>query len=61
MLTRPSYVMWMLSTTIAAVVLLMTYASIKIPVLTDIAAGKSFEFMLLAFILLWLGTVFRRL
>ncbi|MFY0613466.1 MAG: hypothetical protein JXQ99_18170 [Hyphomicrobiaceae bacterium] len=59
MLSRPSYVVWIISTVIVVVVLLMKYASINIPVLSDIASGKSFEFTLLAFILLWLGTVFR--
>lgn len=61
MLSRPSYLVWILSTVIAVVIILMKYASIQIPVLSDIASGKSFEFMLLAFILLWLGTVFRRM
>jgi len=61
MLSRPSFVVWIISTVIVVVVLLMKYASINIPVLSDIASGKSFEFTLLAFILLWLGTVFRRM
>ena len=61
MISRPSFVVWIISTVIAAVIILMKYASIQIPVLSDIVSGKSFEFMLLAFILLWLGTVLRRL
>ena len=61
MLSRPSYVVWIISTVIAAVIILMKYASIQIPMLSDIVSGKSFEFLLLAFILLWLGTIFRRM
>lgn len=61
MLSRPSFVVWILSTVIAVVIVLMKYAGINIPVLSDIVSGKSFEFLLLAFILLWVGTVFRNL
>jgi hypothetical protein len=59
MLSRPSYVVWIISTVIAVVILLMKYAGINIPVLSDIASGKTFELLLLAYILLWVGTVFR--
>ncbi|MFT5511051.1 MAG: hypothetical protein ACI89J_004151 [Hyphomicrobiaceae bacterium] len=61
MLSRPSYVVWIISTVIAAVIILMKYAGIQIPMLSDIVSGKSFEFLLLAFILLWLGTIIRRM
>lgn len=61
MLSRPSYIVWGISTVIVVVILLMRYAGIQIPVASDIVSGKSFEFLLLAFILLWLGTVFRRM
>ncbi len=57
MLSRPTFVVWIISTLIVAVVMLMKYAGVTIPVLSDIAAGKSFEFVLLAYILLWLGTI----
>ena len=45
----------------AVVVVLMVYAGVNIPVLTDIASGRTFEVLLLAYILLWLGTTFRGL
>ena len=57
MLSRPTFIVWIISTLIVAVVMLMKYAGVTIPVLSDIAAGKSFEFVLLAYILLWLGTI----
>jgi hypothetical protein len=30
----------------------------SVPVLSDVVAGKTFEVLLLSYILLWLGTVF---
>jgi hypothetical protein len=30
-----------------------------VPVVTDLIAGRSFEFLLGAYVLLWAGTVFR--
>ena len=57
MLSRPTFIVWIISTLIVAVVMLMKYAGVTIPVLSDIASGKSFEFVLLAYILLWLGTL----
>jgi hypothetical protein len=35
----------------------MNYAGISVPVLSDLIAGRSFEALLIAYILLWLGTV----
>lgn len=61
MLSAPSYVMWLLSTVLAALVIALKYFSINIPVLTDIVAGKTFEVLLVAFALLWIATVIRRL
>ena len=57
MLSRPTFLIWAISTIIAGVVILMNYAGIVVPVLSPIIAGHSFEALLLAYILLWLGTV----
>jgi hypothetical protein len=57
MLSRPTFAIWLISTILALVVILMTYAGIVIPVLSPIVAGNTFEVLLLAYILLWLGTV----
>lgn len=55
---RPTFALWFVSTLLAAVVVLMTCAGITVPVLSPIVAGHTFEVLLLAYILLWLGTVF---
>jgi len=55
--SRPTFIIWLISTIIAAVVILMNYAGVNVPVLSDLIAGRSFEALLLAYILLWLGTV----
>jgi len=57
MLSRPTFVIWFISTLLAAVVVLMTYAGITIPVISPIVAGNGFEVLLVAYVLLWLGTV----
>ncbi|NJM34074.1 MAG: hypothetical protein HC850_04420 [Rhodomicrobium sp.] len=57
MLSRPTFVIWLISTLLAAVVILMTYAGVAIPVISPIVAGHGFETLLIAYILLWLGTV----
>ena len=58
MLSRPTFALWFISTLLAAVVILMTYAGITVPVLSPIVAGHTFEVLLLAYVILWLGTVF---
>ena len=58
MLSRPTFAIWFLSTVLAAVVVLMTYAGIAVPVLSPIVAGHTFEVLLVAYVILWLGTVF---
>jgi len=58
MLSRPTFVVWFLSTLLAAVVVLMTYAGVTVPVLSPIVAGHTFEVLLIAYVILWLGTVF---
>lgn len=58
MLSRPTFALWLLSTVLAAVVVLMTYAGVIVPVLSPIVAGHTFEVLLVAYVILWLGTVF---
>jgi hypothetical protein len=57
MLSRPTFVIWLLSTVLAVVVVLLVYAGVVIPVISPIVTGHTFEVLLLAYILLWLGTV----
>ena len=58
---RPSFAVWLISTTIAGVVILMAYAGIFVPVLTPIIGERTFEALLIAYLLLWAGTTFRDL
>jgi hypothetical protein len=58
MLSRPTFVVWFISTILAGVVVLMTYAGVTVPVLSPIVAGHTFEVLLIAYVILWLGTVF---
>jgi hypothetical protein len=58
MLSTPTFALWFVSTVLAAVVVLMVYAGITVPVLSDIVAGRTFEVLLIAYVILWLGTVF---
>jgi hypothetical protein len=60
-MSAPTFAVWLISTILAAVVILMTYAGVSIPVISPIIAGHGFETLLLAYILLWIGTVFRGL
>jgi hypothetical protein len=55
--SRPTFLIWLISTIIAAVVILMNYAGVNVPVLSELIAGRRFEALLIAYILLWLGTV----
>jgi hypothetical protein len=57
MLSRPTFVIWLISTILAVVVVLMTYGGIVVPVISPIVAGHTFEVLLIAYVLLWLGTV----
>ena len=58
MLSRPTFALWFVSTVLAAVVVLLVYAGVTIPVLSDIVAVRTFEVLLVAYVILWLGTVF---
>ena len=57
--SAPSIISWFISTIIAGAIILLTYLGISVPVLSDVIAGRNFEFLLGAYILLWLGTVFK--
>jgi hypothetical protein len=57
MLSAPTVVIWLISTILAAVVVLMVYGGIVIPVLSPIVTGNTFEALLIAYVLLWLGTI----
>lgn len=56
--SRPSFAIWLLSTLLVGVIILMNYAGVSVPVISPIIAGHSFEALLLAYVLLWVGTVF---
>ena len=57
MLSQPTFVIWLISTILAVVVVLMVYAGITVPVISPIVAGHTFEVLLVAYVLLWLGTI----
>jgi Na+-translocating ferredoxin:NAD+ oxidoreductase RnfD subunit len=57
MLSRPTFVIWLISTILAVVVVLMVYGGMAVPVLSPIVSGNTFEVLLIAYVLLWLGTV----
>jgi hypothetical protein len=57
MLSRPTFVIWLISTILAVVVVVMVYGGIAVPVLSPIVSGNTFEVLLIAYVLLWLGTV----
>lgn len=59
MLSAPTFVSWIISTVFAGAIILLTYLGISVPVVSELIAGRSFEFLLGAYVLLWLGTVFR--
>lgn len=61
-LTPPSYGIFLLSFILILGVLLSQYApSVEIPVVSEVVSKAKFEVTLLAYILLFIGVVFRRL
>jgi hypothetical protein len=60
-LSAPTFVSWIISTVIAGAIILLNYLGISVPIVSELIAGRSFEFLLGAYVLLWLGTVFRGL
>ena len=57
MLSRPTFLIWFISTVLAVVVVLMVYGGIVVPVISPFVAGYTLEVLLIAYVLLWLGTV----
>mgnify|MGYP001823814754 FL=1 len=58
-LSRPTFFIWALSTILAVLVVALKYFSVEVPVLIPIVSGHLFEALLVSFVLLWAGTVFR--
>jgi len=58
-LSRPTYAIWVLSTILVGLVVALKYFSVSIPVVSPIVSGNLFEVLLVAFALLWAGTVFK--
>ena len=57
MLSAPTFLIWVISTVIAAVVIVMVYGGVTVPVISPIVTGHTFEALLIAYVLLWLGTI----
>ena len=58
-LSRPTFFIWALSTILAVLVVALKYFTVEVPVLTPFVSGHLFEAVLVCFVLLWAGTVFR--
>ncbi|MBO6549088.1 MAG: hypothetical protein JJ964_05655 [Rhizobiales bacterium] len=59
--SAPSFVTFIISFILAALVIASKYFGVQIPVLTDIVRGNYFEVLLVAYVLLLLGVIFRRM
>ncbi len=60
-LSPPSFIIFLLSLILAALVILGKYFGISVPILSDIASGKYFEVLLVAYLLLFFGVIIRGL
>lgn len=60
-LTPPSFPMFFLSVVMAALVVAAKYFGVNVPVLSPIVTKSMFEVLLVAYGLLLIGVVFRRL
>ena len=58
-LSAPSFLIFILSVILVALVILSKYFGVEIPVLTTIVQRSPFEIMLVAWALLFLGVTFR--
>lgn len=58
-LSAPSFLIFILSVILVALVVLSRYFGVEIPVLTTIVQRSPFEIMLVAWALLFLGVTFR--
>lgn len=59
--TAPSFVIFIISFILATIVILTKYNIFQVPVLSDIVSGNYFNVLLVAYILLFLGVVIRRM
>lgn len=60
-LSAPSYGLFLVSFILALLVILIKYFGITVPVVGDIVRKSMFEVMLVSYVLLFIGVVFRRL
>lgn len=60
-LTPPSFPVFLISLILVILVIAAKYFAVTVPVLTPIVKSNMFEVLLLAYGLLWIGVVFRRL
>lgn len=60
-LTPPSFPIFLISLILVALVIAAKYFGVVVPVLTPIVKKNTLEVLLLAYGLLWVGVVFRRL
>ena len=60
-LSAPTFIVWLISTILAAFVLAIEYAGVgsMVPVVGSTVAGNSFIVLLVAYVLLWAGTVLK--
>lgn len=58
-LSRPTFAIWSISTLLVVAVIAVKYFSVSIPALGEFVDGGMFEALLIGYILLWIGTVFR--
>jgi hydrogenase-4 membrane subunit HyfE len=58
-MSSPTFAIWLISTILAAVVILMTYFGVTIPIISPIVSGHTYDTLLIAYALLWIGVVFR--
>lgn len=58
-LSAPSFLIFILSVILVALVILSKYFGVEIPVLTTIVQRSPFEILLVAWALLFLGVTFR--
>jgi hypothetical protein len=60
-LTPPSFAIFLISVIMVALVIATKYFGVDVPVLTQIVKKSFFEVLLVAYGLLFIGVVFRRL
>lgn len=60
-LTPPSFPVFLISVVMAALVIAAKYFGVHIPVISPIVTKSMFEVLLVAYVLLLIGVVFRRL